>query len=129
VARAQKLKLLIANDAVLAARVGADGIHLSEASVRHAAHWRALHPRWIITAAAHGLRGTHVAALDAVFLSPAFATQSHPGTPPLGATRLRFLAMQSRPAVYALGGVDAGAARRLAGAGLAGLAATGALAV
>lgn len=129
ITRAAGNRLLIANDADLAGRVGADGLHLSEADAAQAARWRALRPHWIITAAAHSARTTGLPALDAVFLSPVFATQSHPGTTPLGAGRLRFIALQSRKPVYALGGIDGASAQRLAGTRLAGLAAVGALAV
>ncbi len=115
--------LLIANDASLAARVGADGVHLSEASAHHAAHIRALHPRWLITVAAHGkiIDGP----LDAVFLSPIFPTASHPGAPVLGAVRANALAQQCRSPVYALGGITPANARSLHG--FVGIAAIGAL--
>jgi thiamine-phosphate pyrophosphorylase len=129
ITRAAGSRLLIANDADLAGRVGADGLHLSEAEATQAARWRALRPHWIITAAAHSARTTCLPALDAVFLSPVFATQSHSGATPLGAGRLRFIALQSPRPVYALGGIDGASAQRLAGARLAGLAAVGALAV
>src|SRR5690606_2973195 len=48
--------LLIADDPELAARIGAAGLHLPEARMREAPHWRAAHPDWIITASAHSLR-------------------------------------------------------------------------
>jgi thiamine-phosphate pyrophosphorylase len=128
ITRAMGNKLLIANDHGFAARLGADGVHLSQANALQASHWRVLHPNWIITAAAHALAATHVAA-DAIFVGPVFATQSHPGAATLGATRLRLIAQQARVPVYALGGIDAMTAMQLDGAKLAGLAAIGALAV
>jgi thiamine-phosphate pyrophosphorylase len=127
ITRAAGNKLLIANDADLAARIGADGIHLSESDAAQAAHWRALHPRWIVTAAAHTARATCRPALDAVFLSPVFATQSHPESRSLGAMRLRCVAQMAPLPVYALGGIDSGTAGRLADAALIGLAAIGGL--
>jgi thiamine-phosphate pyrophosphorylase len=115
--------LLIANDAALAARIGADGIHLSEAGAHDAAHFRALRMRWLITAAAHGhLPG---GPFDALFLSPVFPTRSHPGAPVLGAVRANALARQSRTPVYALGGVTPANSRLLHG--FVGIAAIGAL--
>jgi thiamine-phosphate pyrophosphorylase len=104
------LRLLVAGDPELAAR--ADGLHLPEAQLRQAPHWRARRPGWIITAAAHSL-GALLAAreVDAIFLSPVFATASHPATRPLTPVRAALIAA-ARAAkkgipVYALGGVDA----------------------
>jgi thiamine-phosphate pyrophosphorylase len=48
-----------------------------------------------------------------VFLSPAFATRSHPGARPLGPVRFGLIARHARVPVIALGGVDALKARRL----------------
>lgn len=120
------LKLLIANDGALAAQVGADGIHLSEANARHAMHWRTRHPNWLITAAAHSLRAT-TAQVDAVLLSPVFPTHSHPHTAALG-IRALMIAQQAPVPAYALGGVDAISVRRLDGGAFAGVVAVSALA-
>ncbi|HKU65724.1 MAG TPA: thiamine phosphate synthase [Rhizomicrobium sp.] len=98
--------LLIADDPRLAAQCGAAGLHLPQLRLHEAAHWRARFPHWIITASAHSLRalmGAHY--LDAVFLSPVFATASHPGVPPLTPVRAAFIAAQAPVPVYALGGV------------------------
>jgi thiamine-phosphate pyrophosphorylase len=100
------LRLLIADDPVLAAE--ADGLHLPERRAREAAHWRARHPHWIITASAHSLRALMtVSHLDAVFLSPVFATSSHPGAASLSPLRAGLIAAQAGVPVYALGGVTA----------------------
>ena len=107
------LRLLVADDPHLA--VEADGLHLPERRAREAAHWRVRHPGWIITASAHSLRALltlhHV---DAVFLSPVFATASHPGAKPLTPVRAAFIAAHAMVPVYALGGVEARSAARLA---------------
>jgi len=129
ITQAASNKLLIANDADLATRIGADGIHLPEAHAHEASHWRMLHPGWIITAAAHALAATHVPAVDAVFVGPVFTTQSHPGATALGVTQLDLIARQSPVPVYALGGITADNAQQLADVKLIGLAAIGALAV
>ena len=85
--------------------------------MKEAPHWRARHPDWIITSSAHSLRALMAAqALDAVFLSPVFATTSHPGHKPLTPVRAAFIAAPARVPVYALGGVTA-AQCRAAGAG------------
>jgi thiamine-phosphate pyrophosphorylase len=115
--------LLIANDVGLAALVGADGIHLSEANAHEASHVRTQHPDWLITAAAHGK--LRAGPFDALFLSPVFATASHPGAPALGAARANTLAKNSRAPVYALGGITPANARLLRG--FIGIAAIGAL--
>jgi thiamine-phosphate pyrophosphorylase len=123
VACARNLKLLVAGDAALA--VQADGIHLPQVRAKEAAHWRALHPRWIITIAAHS-RVADVSGADAVLLSPIFPTESHPGGKHIGAARARLIARAMKTPVYALGGVSATNADGLRG--FSGVAAIGALA-
>ena len=128
IARQHGLLLLVANDAMLAARIGADGVHLSEIRAGKAAHWRARRPDWLITQAAHSLGACARAhCVDAVLLAPIFATASHPGGKVLGAMRARMIARQSPLPVYALGGIDAGNVARLEGARFAGVAAISAL--
>lgn len=115
------LKLLIAGDPVLAE--GADGLHLPQARAPEAAHWRARRPDWTITASAHSYRALmNLAHVDAVFLSPVFATASHPGAPALSPARAALIAAASPVPVYALGGVTARNAGLLAPA-FAGIAA------
>jgi thiamine-phosphate pyrophosphorylase len=68
------------------------------------------------SASAHGLRELRTAekaGAALVFLSPAFATRSHPAARPLGPVRFGLIARQARVPVVALGGVDARRARRL----------------
>jgi len=98
--------LLIAGDPGLAVQAGAAGLHLPQLRMHEAAHWRARFPHWIITASAHSLRalmGAHF--LDAVFLSPVFATTSHPAARALTPVRAAFIAAHAPVPVYALGGV------------------------
>jgi thiamine-phosphate pyrophosphorylase len=100
------LRLVIADDPELA--MEADGLHLPETRAREAAHWRARHPGWILTASAHSLRALMTLShLDAVFLGPVFATASHPGAPVLTPVRAAFIAAHALVPVYALGGVTA----------------------
>lgn len=97
--------LLIADDPDLAAELG-DGLHLPEARMREAAHWRVRRPGWIITSSAHSLHALmHARHLDAVFLSPVFATASHADAKPLSPVRAALIAAQAPVPVYALGGV------------------------
>lgn len=51
---------------------------------------------------------------DLLFLSPAFATRSHPGANPLGLARFAWLARRTALPVIALGGMNAQRGRRLA---------------
>jgi thiamine-phosphate pyrophosphorylase len=56
-----------------------------------------------------------------------FPTASHPGAPHLGAVRFAALARSTEMPVYALGGIDAENVMRLRQAGIAGIAAIGAV--
>jgi len=108
--------LLVAGDARLARRLGADGLHLPEHAL--------LSPRRdglpAVTAAAHGMTAINRAAragVKGVFISPVFATASHPGAAGLGPLRFAALLRAARRRgleVYALGGIDAVSWRRLA---------------
>lgn len=119
--------LLIADDPALAEDIGAAGLHLPQRRMREALHWRARHPDWIITASAHDMRAfLHTQGLDALFLSPVFATASHPGAPALSPVRAGLMAAQAGVPVYALGGVTGRNAARLP-PGFSGIAAIGSL--
>ena len=73
--------------------------------------------RGLQTRSAHD-RGEIVAArragADAVFVSPMFATRSHPGVRALGVVRFGLMIRGARIPVVALGGMDARRGRRLA---------------
>jgi len=129
IAAQRGLYLLIADDPNLAC--SAHGAHFPEARAGEIAYWRARRPHLLFTASAHSLRAAVRAAsfgADAVLLSPVFATKSHPGRAALGPMRLRAIAALLPASVYALGGIDETNVLRLSGAGLAGIAAIGALA-
>jgi thiamine-phosphate pyrophosphorylase len=126
-ARSRSLVVLIANDAMLVSRCGADGLHLSEANACQASHWRALRPNWFISAAAHSLRSASLPRfVDAILLSPVFPTASHPGLAGMTPSRANRIAHTLTVPVYALGGVTPRNAVLLDG--FAGIAAIGALA-
>ena len=88
---------------------GADGIYGAPAQL-------VAGPRLARLVTAHSLadiaRGRRARA-DAVLLSPAFATRSHPGARALGPLRFRLLAARAGVPVIALGGMDPHRARRL----------------
>lgn len=131
--RARRLPLLIGGDWRLALAVGADGLHLPEGLARHGRRdWRSVRrrPGFLVTQAAHSAAAVALAVrlgADAAILSPVFATRSHPGAAPLGPLRFARMVRAADLPVYALGGIDAQSARRLAGCGAAGLAALSAL--
>ncbi|HRP10853.1 MAG TPA: thiamine phosphate synthase [Terricaulis sp.] len=125
--RQRGLILLIAADPELAARVGAAGVHWPERLLpaqREAAHGA------LVTAAAHNaaaLARARAYGADAAVLSPVFPTESASGHAPLGLFRASQLARAAGLPVLALGGINAGNARLLAGRGFAGLVSVGAL--
>ncbi len=127
IARRRGLRLLIGADASLAARVGADGVHLPERLAHLAGPLRRRHPTWIVTAAAHGLRAARRPGAQAAVVSAIFPSRSPSAGAPIGALRLARIARTARRPIYALGGVNSVTAKRLLGVKLAGLAAVEAL--
>lgn len=130
IARKRALLLLVSLDAELAIKLGADGLHLPETRVHDAAHWKALRPQWLVTAAAHSAAAVASAAragADAALLAPVFPTNSHPDRATLGVVRARLIARSAPLPVYALGGVNAATALRLSDSRFAGFAAIEAL--
>lgn len=123
---ARRGKLLIGADAALAARLGADGLHLPERSAARARVLKARRPGWIVTAAAHSPRAARrarAAGVDAVVVSAIFASRSPSAGAPIGPCRLAQIARSAGVPVYALGGVNDRTAGRLKDVRLAGLAA------
>ncbi len=115
--RARGLALSVAGDWRLAAALGA-GLHL-RGGRRPPAAPRYLHA---VTSSAHSVadlrRARRVGAL--AFLSPAFATASHPGAPALGPYRWEFMVRRGGLGAAALGGIDGRTVRRLPGCAGAG---------
>ena len=123
--RARRILLLVSADAGLAAAVRAGGVHLPEHRIEAARGIRRRRPAWLITAAVHSAaaqRRAERAGVDAVLLSPVFATPSHPGARPLGVLRFAGLVRHCRLPVFALGGIGPRNVRRLNGTGAAGIA-------
>src|SRR5690606_21673045 len=110
IARARDHTVILADSALTAREWGADGIYGAPLSL--APHRGDM----LMLATAHNL--TEIAAAnragaDAVLLSPAFATASHPGAPALGPLRFRALARYAQMPVIALGGMSQRHADRL----------------
>lgn len=120
--RARGLALSVAGDWRLAAALGA-GLHLRRGRRPRGA------PRWlpVATSSAHGVAELRRARREGAlaFLSPAFATASHPGVAGLGPCRWGLMARRGGKAA-ALGGIDGRSVRRLPGcAGAGAIAALG----
>jgi thiamine-phosphate pyrophosphorylase len=104
ICRARRLAMVVTGDVRLAAAVGS-GVHL------RGGRWPGpvrLRRGWI-TSSAHDaaeLRRARRWGAELVFLSPAFATASHPDAATLGAIRWTALARSAGLPVAALGGID-----------------------
>ena len=104
IAQRRRLMLLLAGSAEQAEEWGADGSH----GRGPATGFR--------SAPVHDLAEIRAAERDGahlLFLSPVFATSSHPGARPLGPARFNHLARRTDRPVIALGGMNALRARRL----------------
>jgi thiamine-phosphate pyrophosphorylase len=103
-ARRRGLTLLLAGSAELAEAWDADGHH--GRGPGNGLHSMPAHDFAEIRAAERD-------GADLLFLSPVFATRSHPAAGPLGPARFNLLARQTRLPVIALGGMNEVRARRL----------------
>lgn len=98
IARGRGMAVVLAGDAAMARRWGADGAYGARQAL----------------ATAHSLRELGRAKGAAgVLLSPVFPTRSHPGGRVLGAVRFRLIAARSPVPVIALGGMNRARARAL----------------
>jgi thiamine-phosphate pyrophosphorylase len=126
ICRVRRLALVVTGDVRLAAALRA-GVHLR--SGRWPGPLRRGHG--LITSSAHGpadLRRARRAGAALVFLSPVFATASHPGAAALGPARWTHMARSAGVPVAALGGIDRMSVRRLPVTTCAAIGAIGALA-
>ncbi len=119
------LKLIIGGDVALAHAINADGIHLPSWLTPDKSALESL----MVTASCHSAQeieraaqlGAHIA-----FLSPAFPTDSHPGSAYLGPQQFDEMAATAAIPVMGLGGIDVTNAAKLAGPNVAGFGAIGA---
>jgi thiamine-phosphate pyrophosphorylase len=111
--RARRIALVVAGDAKLAARLKA-GVHLRGG---RGAKIRFLPRHALVSASVHDraeLRQARRAGAKLLFISPVFATSSHPGAAGLGGIGWQRLARSCAPAVpAALGGMNGRSARVL----------------
>ena len=112
ICRTRRLLLVVAGDLRLAASLHA-GVHL------RGGYWPgSIRPSGLLSSSAHSVRDlkrAKRAGAAIVFLSPVFATASHPGTSGLGPLRWAAVARHagSRLFVAALGGVNGTTIKRL----------------
>ena len=127
--------LLVADDIALALRVRAQGVHLPQwrlgrgDALGRLTALRRPHEGFRLTVSVHSPASLARAArlpVDGVLLAPAFATASHPERQALGPVRIAAWSRRHgrEVAIYALGGMDGQARRRLQHCLLAGTAAT-----
>jgi thiamine-phosphate pyrophosphorylase len=112
--------LMLGGDATIALSWGADGSH---------GHGPG---EGLRSAPAHNIAEIRMAErnrADFLFLSPVYATRSHPGATPLGLARFAWLARRTALPVIALGGMTARRGQRLASFGAYGWAAIDAWAI
>jgi thiamine-phosphate pyrophosphorylase len=108
IARRKRLVLLLAGSPKLAAAWGADGSHGSDPVRGRRRTIRSMpvhNPRELVA--------SRRARANLLFVSPVFATRSHPGGRPLGSIGLADLTRQAHAPVVALGGVTHRSARAL----------------
>ena len=119
--RAKGMALLIAEDARLAHRIRADGVHLPSRALRG----RSIAYSPVVSAACHSRTDLARAVKRAIplkLVSPVFATRSHVGARTLGPHRFARLT-RGVEGVIALGGVTRDTVKVLAAKNLAGIAA------
>lgn len=123
---ARGVQFLIGNDPELALACGADGVHFTRATLGETLlRWRNAQPNWIISAAGakDRLETRPLETLDALFLSPVFASDSPSAGTPMGVEALTLLTDHYSCPVFALGGINKDNAATLADSGIAGIAA------
>ena len=117
-------ELIVHSQADVAKAVQADGVHLSAMDMNQIPPMKA----WINDPAVRFSTSCHNEIelefakrfeADFVFLSPVFATKSHPDEEPLGITRFRELSTASELPVVALGGITPQNRNQLEGYGVA----------
>lgn len=99
---------LIGQDVALALGCGADGVHLPERDMLAASHIRTAHPNWFMSCALHSedaIKRANSLDLNAVILSPVFASSCPSAGEALGPERFSKMVKLSKHPVIALGGI------------------------
>jgi len=126
IARRRGLTFFVGADVRLAARLGADGVHLPERGAGRRGRNLSLRSRFWLSAAAHNepaVRRARAAGVEALVISPVFPSDSPSAASPMGVLRFALLARLARLPAYALGGVNRQTIKQLKGTGAIGAAA------
>lgn len=101
--------VLLNGPPVLAARLDADGVHLSSTRLLALRERPLAADRWVAASCHNRAEIRHAATIgvDFLVLSPVCPTASHPGATPLGWERFQALIQCANRPVYALGGLSA----------------------
>jgi len=120
--------LFVAKTPGLAASISATGCHLPENFIAMVPAIRRRFPQLYISAACHSETAVIAArqmGVDLAFLSPVFATKSHPGAKYLGILHAAQIAHATRLPIYALGGITPNHFNAVRSAGFTGFGAIG----
>ena len=114
--------LLIVNDhPELAARIGADGVHVGQDDVAPDQARAIVGPDRLVGLSTHTRAQVDAAgaeaALDYIGVGPVHATPTKPGRPAVGLELVRYAAAYGRLPFFAIGGIDTGNAAAVRGAG------------
>jgi thiamine-phosphate pyrophosphorylase len=113
--------LLIVNDrADLALACGADGVHVGQEDDPPDGVREVVGPDLLIGVSTHSpeqITAARETAADYLGVGPVFATATKPGVRPVGLELVRHAAAHAGRPFFAIGGIDAGNAREVAGAG------------
>jgi thiamine-phosphate pyrophosphorylase len=108
IAKKNSLKILVGKDAKLAAKIKADGLHLSDLEgFRRFNHY--LNKNLLVSYSCHSeksIRKAQKYGCNLIFYSPIFPTKSHPNQKAIGVLALRKLTLKTKIPIYALGGVS-----------------------
>jgi len=114
--------LLIVNDhPELAARIGADGVHVGQDDVAPVQARAIVGPDRLVGLSTHTPAQVDAAgaeaALDYIGVGPVHATPTKPGRAAVGLELVRYAAAHARLPFFAIGGIDTGNAAAVRGAG------------
>ena len=109
------VRLLVAADPDLALRLKADGVHWPEARLHASRLWRGHFALQTASAhSVHAIKRAEKAGMDAALCSAVFASDSPSAGRPIGMTRFRRIQRDASLPLYALGGITAQNACRVA---------------
>ncbi len=131
VCRSHRVPILVDDDAELARRLDADGVHVGRGDTPPEAARALLGPKAIVGVTVHGGNQEEEVArragADYVAVGPFFPSPTKPEEPVLPMAVLHAVVSRSRLPVFAIGGITAERARDLARTGVAGVAVVSAI--